>query len=829
MEGKERKIYTYEEALFASIEYFEGDELAAKVFVDKYALRDNDLNILEKTPTDMHWRIAKEFARIEKDKFKKPYSEEFIFNFLDKFKRGIMQGGPMFAIGNPYQYVSVGNCFVLPSPLDSYLSIMYTDTQIAQVSSRRGGVGWDISCLRPKNMKVKNAARTTSGAISFMKRFSNTIREVAQHGRRGASLQSISCYHPEILDFIKVKQDLKEVTGSNISIQFTDEFMDAVINNKKIKLRWPCTNEQVKLLGKKDIEFEEEVNAIDIWKEFIHSSWLMAEPGCIFIDTIHKDSPGFPYGYKEICCNPCGEQSLPKYSSCRLLALNLYGYVRNRFTENAYFDFEFFKKDVSILQRLGDDLVDIEIECIDRILNKIKSDPESDDIKKIGIDLWENIRKTALLDRRTGCGFTGLGDTIAGLNMRYASDESIVFVENLQKTFALESYRCSVQMAKELSPFPEFNAELDLQSGFVQKIKEEDSKLFQDMQKYGRRNTVLLTIAPCGSISCLTQTSSGLEPVFNLSYMRRKKGNPGDEGFRTDFIDDNNDHWMHFTVYHKGLSDWMQATNKTTIEESPYYKSTANEIDWINRVKLQSSLQKWVDNSISSTLNLPNDISEEKISEIYIAAYNSGCKGLTIYREGSRTGVLVNETNNEINQSDKIIKTTAPKRPDKLKANMHHLTLKGMRYYVAIGLLNEDPYEVFASLNHDNEGEIIIPKSISQGSINKLKRGHYVFCDIATKKEYFLTNGHSDSNADALTRLISTSLRHGADVSFITTQLSKVRGDMNSFAKAISRIFKLYIIDKTKVAGVSCPQCGSDMIFSGGCSRCSICDFSKCD
>ena len=826
------KIYSEEEAYQASLDYFGGDELAAKVFIDKYALRDTNLDLVEKTPSDMHRRIAKEFARIEKKKFKNPYSEEEIFNFLDGFKRGVMQGSPMYGIGNPYQYVSIGNCFVLPSPLDSYLSILHTDTQITQISCRRGGVGWDVSMLRPNGMKVRNAARTTSGTIEFMKRFSNTIREVGQHGRRGASLQSMSCYHPEIMNFIKVKQDLKEVTGSNISVQFTDEFMEAVINDKPIKLRFPCTPEHAEILGKNFPEFEQDANAKEIWKEFIHSAWLMAEPGCMFIDNVHKDSPGVPYGHKEVSSNPCGEQYLPQYASCRLILLNLYGYVKDKFTPEASFDFESFKKDVQMLQRLGDDLVDIEIECVDKIIKKIKSDPEPIEIKRVGIELWENVKKTALLDRRTGCGITGLGDVVAALGMRYASEESIDFIEELQKTYALEAYRSSVEMAKELGAFPQFDPKLDIQSGFVQKIAEADPELFKKMQKYGRRNMVLLTIAPTGSVSCLTQTSSGLEPVFNLSYMRRKKGNPGDKGFKVDFTDENGDHWMHFDIYHKGFKDWMEVSGKTAVEESPYYQSTANDIDWISRVKLQSKLQKWIDNSISSTINLPKDTTEEMVSDIYLAAYKYGCKGVTIYREGCRDGVLVNTepVKPEVVESaeNTIIKTRAPKRKESMKADVYHPTAKGIRYYVAVGLMSNEPYEIFVGMNHNNEGDPIIPKTITEGEIVKRARGKYEL--VSGENVYSLTNGHSDPNADALTRMISTALRHGSGIEFVVAQLEKTKGgDLQSFSRILARTLKKYIQDGKAVSGATCSECHQEtMIYESGCHLCKNCGASKC-
>lgn len=826
-----RPIYTYEQAKAASTEYFNGDELAASIFVDKYALRNEKNELVELTPTDMHWRIANEFARIEQRKFKSPMSAQTIFNLLDRFAKVVMQGSPSYGIGNYYQYISIGNCFVIPSPLDSYLGIMHTDTQITQISCRRGGVGWSNSKLRPAGMLVKNAAKTTSGMIGFAKRFSNTVREVGQHGRRGASLQELSCWHPEIMEFIKVKQNLTEITGSNISVDFYDDFMQKVFDRADIKLRWPVCQVDADEMKRPFPECEVAANAGQIWDEFIKSAHLMAEPGCKFMDTVHRMSPGVPYGHIETASNPCGEQNMPPYASCRLLLLNLISYVRNKFKPDAYFDFEAFAEDVKILQRLGDDLVDIEIECIDRILDKLSRDPEPDYIKKPAVDLWENVRRVALLDRRTGCGFTALGDTIAALNMKYGSKLSIEFAEKMQRIYALSAYRSSVEMAKELGHFPEFDAKLDVQSGFIQLIQKEDPELFRDMQKWGRRNMVLLTVAPVGSLSCETQTTSGMEPVFLLSYTRRKKGNPGDLGFRTDSIDANGDHWMHFDVYHKGLQDWMDITGNKNIKDSPYYGASANDIDWLSRVTMQATLQKWIDNSISSTVNLPQDVPVETVDKIYKTAWKMGCKGITIYRDKCRDGVLVSKepekklSGKEQTLADRLwheyLETKPVKRPKELACDIHHTKSKGEDFFVLVGLMDNHPYEVFAGKN----GTVTSAKT---GTITKNKRGHYELkasddsvienvCDLLTDEQAVIT------------RMVSLSLRHGSNVSFIVDQLEKAPGDMTNFGKALARTLKKYIKNGSKVTGANCINCGSsDIVRQEGCQTCSGCGSSKC-
>lgn len=1157
-------MFNYKEVFDATLEYFNGDDLATKVWIDKYALRDNQDNLLEKTPDDMHRRLAKEFARIEAKKFKNPLTEEEIYELFRKFKRIVPQGGPMFGIGNIYQYVSLGNCFVLPSPYDSYLGITYTDAQITQISSRRGGVGWDISKLRPKNLSVKNAAKSTTGAVSFMHRYSNTINEVCQAGRRGASLQSISIHHPDVLDFIQVKRNLTNVTGSNVSIQFTDEFMNAVLKDVEYEQRWPVCKEHAEEMNLPFPVISKKVKARDIWKEFIIGARDYAEPGAAFIDQVHRESTGFYHGQKEVTSNPCvtkgtlvntpdgfrkvedikigdyistvlgsepvkeieinencevfrikfsdggeqtvtenhiyyitpknsnskivtktkvkdikigdyirvhpskfkdmnfdtieyqnglkagillgdgcytekslskniikiassideqnynsnlislfgemyyknndiskrskainlifdskcvnlqelglkseycetksidlnrvnnysfaiglldgllatdgninlssnhpqlrwvtsssilsqqirqillyiechgfidinfskggiingreilrkhpkhtitisgesfknytehskiidlhpskgkklidaiinfrltgnswmasilsieklqekyttydlfceksdtwitsgyvqqgcGEQYLPPYASCRLIAINTTSYVTNPFLDSK-FDFDKFYNDCYLMQRLADDMVDLEIEHLDRIIAKIESDPEPQEIKQIGISLWKNIKDTAIKDRRTGCGFTGLGDTIAMLNMKYGSEDSIQFAEKMQKQFKYASYQCSIDLAKELGSFPNYSFEQDIKSEFIKRLQEECPALVKEMMRYGRRNMVLLTVAPTGSLSCLTQTTSGIEPTIFLQYTRRKKGNPGDSNFRSDFIDQNGCHWQEFNVMHHGVKLWQIITNKTDINESPYYGCTANDIDWIAKSKLQGILQKHIDNGISVTTNLPNNISYDDVDKIYIEAWKNGCKGCTVYREGSRSGVLVDKSQKH------------DKRPKEVKCDVHHITVKGKHYLVLVGILNDHPYEVFSAKNG------FLDRNIKHGTIIKNKRAYKVVFEDESELSPIMATASDEE--EAITRLVSCLLRKNVELTEIVKQLEKVSGDMTIFAKSISRTLKKYIASGTNT-GEQCPDCGSSLIYQEGCKSCSAkCGYSKCN
>ena len=831
-------IFSYEEALSASVEYFDGDELAAKVFIDKYAMRDNDMNLVEKTPYDMHVRIAKEFARIEKKKFKNPMTFDEIFSYLDHFKYIVPQGSPMYGIGNKYQTVSVGNCFCLESPYDSYCGILKTDEELVQISKRRGGVGIDISTLRPSGAKTHNAAHTSTGVPSFMERYSNSIREVGQNGRRGALMISISVHHPDIEDFISIKSDLTKITGANISIRVSDKFLKAVENDEEYELSFPVDSD--------DPQFSEMISAKYIWDQIIEANWRCAEPGILLWDNIINESPADCYaedGFKTITTNPCGELPLPAAESCRLLLLNLFSYVDNPFTSKAKFDFDKFYEHSNVAQRLMDDLIDIEIECVEKIIKKIKNDPEPADIKIRELNLWKNVKDMAQRGRRTGTGTTALGDTLAALGIPYSSRKGLNAVEKIYRTLKLGSYRSSVDMARDLGHFEAWDHEKEKKNPFLLRIKDEDPSLYRDMKKYGRRNIALLTIAPAGSVSLLTQTSSGIEPQFMIEpYTRRKKGNPGDENFRSDLVDQSGDHWMEFQVFPPKVKMWMETTGETDLNKSPWRGSTATELDWRQRVKLQSLAQKNIDHSISSTTNLPSDATVEDVDEIYRTAWKSGCKGITIYRDGCRTGVLVSNEDGREGGNDTIPQTEAPKRKKDLPCEVHHTKVRGVPYFVVVGLLSGEPYEVFAGINHinghsvegDDPEEIVIPRPFRNGIIRKEKRGHYNAI-LNSKSNTELTIMHigqriSDDEA-ALTRLISTSLRHGAAINFVVHQLEKVTGDLTSFGKSIARALKKYIPDGTEVTGEECPNCvikENTIIRQEGCILCKKCGWSKC-
>lgn len=791
-----------------TLDYFKGDGLAADAFITKYALRDQEGNLLENTPDDTHKRLAKELARIEKKKFKDPLSENEIYEYLKNFEKIIPQGSCLYGIGNPYQYVTLSNCYVLPSPEDSYLGITYLDSQITQISSRRGGVGWDMSTLRPKDMRVKNAAGSTSGAVSFMHRYSNTVREVCQSGRRGASLQSLNVAHPEIFDFIKCKNDNTSITGSNISVQFTDEFMKSLIEKKDFELKWPIKSETP--------EISSIINPQDVWGEFVENAWQRAEPGAIFIDTVRKRSTSAVYpGFEEVAPNPCAEQFLPPYGCCRLIAINLYAYVVNKFKRDAYFDFETFKHDVKIMQRLADDIVDLDIECTERIINKIKSDPEPDHIKQLAIDLWTNIKNRSEQDRRTGCGVLGLADTLAALGIKYDSKKSLKFADELFKYFKLSAYASSVEMAKELGAFAVYDKNLDSQSEFIQDIATEDPYLYKQMQKYGRRNMTLLTIAPTGTISLLAQVSSGLEPVFMLEYIRRRKIAPSEKNIEPDFVDDTGDQWVNYKVLHRGLQDWMDVAGSNNIEESPYYKCCSHEIDFFRKVELQSIIQKHIDNSISVTTNLPADVTKDTVSKLYLKAYKLGCKGFTIYRDGCRDGVLIHEE-----------ETIFPEeRPRELPCDVHHITVRGQQYFVLVGLMDGRPYEVFAGKNG------YLTKRVKSGIIIRKRKDFYKAEFPGFEDELSPITASTDEMEECVTRLTSGLLRVGADMHFIVKQLEKVgerQQELHSFARSVVRALKKYIPDGTKESG-QCPECESEsLIRQEGCMQCLTCGWSKC-
>lgn len=864
-------IYTYEEAYQASLKYFNNNEFAAKVFVDKYALRDRDGNIVEKTPEDTHRRLAREFARIEKNKFKNPLTEDQIFNYLHKFSKIIPQGSPMFAIGNTFQTVSSSNCYVVDSPLDSYGSILKTDEELAQISKRRGGVGLDISNIRPNNMPTNNSSRTSTGIVPFMCRYSNSIREVGQSGRRGALMLTISIHHPEAvipwdnktdgepydvevnnpalgnfiisskyynpkkIDFATSKYDPSKVTGANISIRLSDEFLTALENDDYFEQRWPVDS--------KNPIIRKKVKAKDVWEKIIYSAWRTAEPGLLFWDTMIKESPAdcySKYGFNSVSTNPCAELLLSSNDSCRLLALNLFGFVVNAFSDKSYFDYKEFYETSKIAQRLMEDLIDIELECIQKILNKIESDPEPENIKSREKELWTKIYNACETGRRTGTGILALGDTLAAINVKYGTEEGIKETDKIYKTLKFACYQSSIEMAKELGTFKIWDKELEKDNPFLNRFKEETLDLgngeiirgldiWNEMQKYGRRNIALLTTAPTGSISNLAKlvnnfgTSSGIEPQYSIvPYTRKKKGNPGDNNFRSDSVDQNGDHWMHFKIYPSAVQEWMDISGESDIEKSPWHKNTAEELDWKLRVRLQAIANSHIDHSISSTLNLPNSVSVEKVAEIYETAWKSGCKGITVYRDGCRTGVLVKEIKDNKNNLLPINKTDAPKRPKSLECDVHHIKVQGEEYFVLVGLFHGEVYEIFAGKNG------MIPKEVKKGEIKKIKRGHY---------QAVLDNGSVIDNVcdfvtddqAAITRLASLSLRHGADIKHCVTSLEKVPGDMTSLAKSMSRALKKYIKDGEKQTGISCESCGSENIIrQEGCLTCRNCGWSKC-
>ncbi len=830
--------YSYSKVLEMSANYFNGDEFAAKFFADKYALQTPDGEFLEQTPEAMHHRLAKEFARIEL-KYPNPISEEKIFSLLDKFKYIIPQGSPMSGIGNPYQLQSLSNCFVIQGvysdKLDSYGGIMLADQELAQIMKRRGGCGLDISGIRPKNALTNNAAKTTDGIAVFMERFSNTCREVAQNGRRGAEMITISINHPEIETFINIKRDLKKVTGANISIKMNDEFMNAVKSDQEYTLRWPVD------LSVENAKITKVVRAKDIWDQVIDSAWTSAEPGILFWDNVQKNTPADLYEeYKSISTNPCGEIVLSAYDACRLLVLNLTSYVKNPFTRDACFDFDLFHTHTIIAQRLMDDIIDLEIEFIDKILAKVNSDPEPQEAKLVEINLWNKIRKANEQGRRTGLGITGLGDALAMLGIKYGSDESISKTYEIYRALAVGAHTSSCIMAEERGAFSCFDYEKEKDHEYLNSIMDDAAVwVKQSWKRYGRRNIALTTTAPTGSVSTLTQTTSGIEPAYSLSYIRRKKINPSDKAARVDFIDDMGDKWQEFTIYHHGLKKWIEVTGNENIEESPYWGATATEIDWVASVDLQAAAQKSIDHSISKTCNLPKDVSKDVVSEVYMRAWTAGCKGFTVYRDGCRTGILVSDKQKNDKDEDgrpvDIIYMPAPKRPLELPCDIKKSKIQGEGWTIFVGLLNGKPYEVFGGLskyidipNKYREGKIVKNGKNSDGiTAYNLVVGEgddqMIIRDIA--------NVFENKNYGALTRTISLAIRHGAPIQFIVEQLSKDKfSDMTSFSKVISRVLKKYIKDGTSSGEKVCSSCNSSgtLVYYEGCVMCTSCGVSKC-
>jgi len=820
-------MHKIEDVISASTDYFDGDDLAASVFATKYALCDRLGGYQEQTPDDMHRRLAKEFSRIE-SKYPNPLSEDEIYGLFESFKYVVPQGSPMAGIGNNNQIQSISNCFVIESPRDSYGGILKSDQELVQIAKRRGGVGFDISTLRPKGLPTGNAARTTDGIEVFMERFSNSTREVAQGGRRGALMLTISVHHPQISDYINIKRDRKKVTGANISIRLSDEFLTAVKNNEKLHLRFPVEKGA-------DHIVEKWVEAKEIWDEIIDAAHDSAEPGLIFWDSVIRNSPADVYeeeGYGTTSTNPCSELPLAPYDSCRLMLVNLISFVDEPFTEGASFDFEKFSRCAVKAQRLMDDMIDLEVEQIDKILKKIKRDPESKNVKKIERDLWETIREKALNGRRTGLGVTAVGDTLAALGIRYGSETSISVVEEIYKTLAVSAYRSSCIMASERGSFPIHNHSKEEGHPFLERIWSECSQTYNMSKLSGRRNISILTTAPAGSVSTLTQTTSGIEPAFMLKYTRRRKISQLSEGVDADFIDALGDAWKEYDVYHHGFKNWMNKTGLAEIEDSPYYMSTANEIDWESRVKLQAAAQRWIDHGISSTINLPSDVSADEVKKIYEAGWELGCKGVTVYRDGCRTGVLISKEDNQ--KGDSFKTHEAPHRPFELECSIHHATIKGEAWTMLVGLLDGRPYEIMGGL----QKYIEIPKKYKQGHIikhpYKTKNSRYDLRIGKNGDELMvkdIVSVFDNPNHAGFTRTISLALRHGAPINYVVEQLQKDREmDMFSFSRVIARVLKTYIQDGASPGKNVCESCDSvdSLRYQEGCVTCMSCGWSKC-
>lgn len=845
---QEHKSYTAAEAIAKSTEYFKGDSLAADVWVNKYALKNSEGKLYELTPDDMHHRIAAELARIEL-KYPNPMSEEEIFELIRDFRYIIPQGSPMAGIGNNYQIGSLSNCFVIGNDgsSDSYGAIMKTDEEQVQLMKRRGGVGHDLSHIRPKHSLVKNSALTSTGIVPFMERYSNSTREVAQEGRRGALMLSISVVHPDAGHFIDAKLEAGKVTGANISVKITDDFMKAAIDNIDFTQHYPVDSDNPKI--------RKTIHARDLWNKIIHNAWKSAEPGILFWDTIIRESLPDCYadlGFKTISTNPCGEIPLCAYDSCRLLAINLYSYVDRPFTANASFNSTLFIDHVHKAQRMMDDVIDLELEKIDRILQKIDSDPEIDEIKERERNLWLNIRKKAIEGRRTGFGITAEGDMLAALGTTYGSDDAISFSVEVHKMLTLEAYRSSVVMARERGAFPIFDAAREKNNPFMKRLAEAGPEMYEDMLKYGRRNVALLTIAPTGSVSILSQTTSGLEPVFAVTYKRRRKVNPNDKHAKVTFTDEVGDTWEEYHVFHHKFVTWLEVNGYSVdevslmndnelqeiIKKSPYYKATANDIDWVAKVHMQGAVQKWVDHSISVTVNVPNNTPEEMIGKIYETAWKVGCKGMTVYRDGSRAGVLVSSDKKTKKEKvvDEIIETKAPPRPEKLEAEIVRFQNEFEKWIAVVGLLNGRPYEIFTGLSDD----FWVPVWVQKGWIIKTRpdgiNSRYDF-QFEDRQGYKITiEGLSRSFTKEYwnyAKLISGILRHGMPLPFVVNIISKLHFEVdsiNTWKNGVERALKKFIPDGTKAVHGACPKCNdtNGLVYQEGCLVCKNCGYSKC-
>ena len=845
----EKKTYSYDEAYNASLEYFKGDELAARVWVNKYAVKDSFGNIYEKSPEDMHWRIANEVARVEA-KYPNALSSQELFDLLDHFKYIVPQGSPMTGIGNDYQIASLSNCFVigLDGSADSYGAIIRIDEEQVQLMKRRGGVGHDLSHIRPKGSPVKNSALTSTGLVPFMERYSNSTREVAQDGRRGALMLSVSIKHPDSESFIDAKMTEGKVTGANVSVKLDDEFMQAAVEGKPYTQQYPIDSPNPMV--------SKEIDASALWKKIVHNAWKSAEPGVLFWDTIIRESVPDCYadlGFRTVSTNPCGEIPLCPYDSCRLLAINLYSYVVNPFTPEAYFDFDLFKKHVALAQRIMDDIIDLELEKIERILEKIDSDPESMEVKGSERHLWEKIYRKSGLGRRTGVGITAEGDMLAAMGLRYGTEEATEFSEKVHKTIALEAYRSSVNMAKERGAFEIYDAEREKNNPFINRLKDADPELYEEMRKYGRRNIACLTIAPTGTTSLMTQTTSGIEPVFMPVYKRRRKVNPNDANVHVDFVDETGDAFEEYVVFHHKFLTWMKINGydpdkrytqeeiDELVEKSPYYKATSNDVDWLMKVKMQGRIQKWVDHSISVTINLPNNVSEDLVNQLYVEAWRSGCKGCTVYRDGSRAGVLIS-TKKKDKKEEEECRCKPPQivevRPKVLEADVVRFQNNKEKWVAFVGLLDGRPYEIFTGLQDDEEG-IVLPKSVTSGRIIKSYdedgTKHYDF-QFENKRGYKMTiEGLSEKfNKEYwnYAKLISGVLRWRMPIEQVIKLVGSLQLDsenINTWKNGVERALKKYVQDGTEAKGVKCPNCGHEtLVYQEGCLICKTCGSSRC-
>ena len=839
----EKKTFTYDEAFASALEYFNGDELAARVWVNKYAVKDSYGAIYEQNPRDMHHRIANEIARIEA-KYSNPMSADEVFGLLDHFRYIVPQGSPMTGIGNDFQIASLSNCFVIgiDGKADSYGGIIRIDEEQVQLMKRRGGVGHDLSHIRPKGSPVKNSALTSTGLVPFMERYSNSTREVAQDGRRGALMLSVSVKHPDSESFIDAKMTEGKVTGANVSVKIDDEFMNAVLSGEAYEQKFP--------VDAADPIVTKQINAGELWKKIIHNAWKSAEPGVLFWDTIQRESIPDCYadlGFKTVSTNPCGEIPLCPYDSCRLIAINLYSYVKNPFTPDAAFDFELMCEHVQKAQRIMDDIIDLEIEKIAAIKEKIASDPEIPEVKEAEMHLWEKIERKSTMGRRTGVGITAEGDMLAAMGMRYGSPEAIDFSVEVHKNIALSAYRSSVNLAKERGAFEIFDYKREENNPFINRLREADPALYEDMKQYGRRNIACLTIAPTGTVSIMTQTTSGIEPVFMPVYKRRRKVNPNDPEVRVDFTDENGDAFEEYIVYHHKFVEWMKKngidTNKqysqadidALVARSPYAKATSNDIDWVSKVEMQGRIQKWVDHSISVTINLPNNVDEKLVNELYVTAWKCGCKGCTVYRDGSRAGVLVS-TDSKKEKHDDAKHPITETRPTILEADVVRFQNNKEKWVAFIGLLNGEPYEIFTGQQDDEDG-IPLPKNVTKGIIIKhqnedgSKRYDFQFENkIGYKTTIEGLSERFNPEFWNYAKLISGVLRYKMPIELVIKLISSLQlgsDNINTWKNGVERALKKYIKDGAKSAE-KCPNCQNALIFEEGCLHCSNCGYSKC-